>query len=842
MTMQNFPLTQSPRGQSMQVQDSGAQLQELFNDGFHQLAYNQFQKAFPDLMGNVVTFKILQTDPDEGTGIGVFVLYQNGQTFYTPAVVSNNEIKPLDVFYSKDNDRYYPLTPEWLNEASKNTIPELGHAVQTPKTLQTDVDIRNLVVPPTTGRYSYASDGSGGWMLPELLKKSPAAVKTAVLSLFSKHANLFETAVRYYGKSVLRDALIERSEKTASVEEVKMKHDKFRASTTGNVIVADKNTSASKLREMFGEGAGEAYSTIRSKGFYAKDYRKQTGRVLQMDDSVIRLEEPTSSGLYRVYLTDGTSHEVFVLTDVVHVCSTWDDAHKYELRNRTGRSYARQRNAQDFEPNSPRAAARNFSYLVVFKDGRYAMLRRLMGEQIQATHDEVAKWIGDGGEPKVGARGFFLSTRGTSFRGTDVGWADRVSSANKRTTVRMAGCTVVVDDTMRGKTVLYPAEQQAVYLPGSYKFHTVKERLEPEAFYTDGRHISRVAEEKMKTAGAKKVEVRKAEDGFYVGRGGPALSKSAALRETALMYDVSINDALELLKRAEDGGVTGHWAFSAEDLAKVAAAGSPQGQSPGAAPSGQGGPGAPMDPGMMDPSMMAPPGPPQPTSIELAAAEMMQQLQQQQQAMSEKMQLLQQVAARAQQIEMSGAGVMAAPMATALIAPPTPAGGAGAPAPGAAPQGAPGAPGDPAMGGDPNMAQGMDPGMQGSVPMARMTEDRLTPQNVEQSVNPQFLSAAADLDDQNVFDAAAVASLAQNPNVVELAQAYTPVLDKALDNLGRLLLLFNMKENMIVERIGHDGYAQTQQKLRDVFRGLGDTLLKVEQMSQQRTPEYSDEV
>lgn len=111
--------------------------------------------------------------------------------------------------------------------------------------------------------------------------------------------------------------------------------------------------------------------------------------------------------------------------------------------------------------------------------------------------------------------------------------------------------------------------------------------------------------------------------------------------------------------------------------------------------------------------------------------------------------------------------------------------------------------------------------------MAAMTEEP-SPANIEAQINPQFMDSAAALADDGVFDAAAVASLAQQKNLGALTRAYKPSLDKALDNLGRILLLFYIHGSDLKEQMGSDAYSDTEQKLRDTFKGLGDVMLNVD--------------
>ena len=116
-----------------------------------------------------------------------------------------------------------------------------------------------------------------------------------------------------------------------------------------------------------------------------------------------------------------------------------------------------------------------------------------------------------------------------------------------------------------------------------------------------------------------------------------------------------------------------------------------------------------------------------------------------------------------------------------------------------------------------------------------MSEAEPSNQSLEDQVNPAFLQDAAGLQDQGIFDATAIASMVKHKGLRELIQNYTPTIEKAMDNLGRLLLLFYMKEGEVKEQIGSETYEENEQKIRDVFKGLGDAVLALKQYADQMT-------
>jgi hypothetical protein len=125
---------------------------------------------------------------------------------------------------------------------------------------------------------------------------------------------------------------------------------------------------------------------------------------------------------------------------------------------------------------------------------------------------------------------------------------------------------------------------------------------------------------------------------------------------------------------------------------------------------------------------------------------------------------------------------------------------------------------------------GQDPTMGAAPPpMAMMGADGPNADALAAEINPQFLEQAARLQSSDVFDAAAVASLAQSPAVKELVGEYLPNLEKALDNLGRVLLTLWMQEPEIKTDVGESTFADLEDNLRGTFKGLGDLVLKLSQ-------------
>lgn len=147
----------SPAIDAMNAPATAEDQQRIFESKFGEMAYSAFSTKFPDLVDSIVTFKILDADSEIGTAVGAFIVEEEGEYVYVPAVLADNTLKPFDMMYVKSKDMFVPLTDDWLEETRRSTLATMGEGTKLPDTVATDVDIRNIIVPPTTGRYSYAS-------------------------------------------------------------------------------------------------------------------------------------------------------------------------------------------------------------------------------------------------------------------------------------------------------------------------------------------------------------------------------------------------------------------------------------------------------------------------------------------------------------------------------------------------------------------------------------------------------------------------------------------------------------------------------------------------------------
>lgn len=899
----------SPRMQQLQggMSQGPDQATSLFESGLSEMAYQLLTQRVPDLVPDVVTFKVLATDVDKGYGVGAFVVSRGGQPIYVPVVMSNSAIKPLEVMYHKALNMFLPLNKGWLDELDKAGLASLGAGVKTPETLYTDVDIRNIVVPPITGRFSYASwqpkaeidvarvlsqgnltkesDAKEPSMLLPLLRGTSNHVKAAFRGVLERSPVVLKAAAAAYGMSELSIALRPGLEKVAA-----------RQGYGGALWIADKDTSPSEFRRVFGDKAGEAYAGVRRDGYAVKDDRLSHNLALQVQPYE-RWIEPNQPGIYVLYDSSAAEHPALVIPDPIDVLAEGPRYGRKPVvpgrnpliqnhRGAANRVYPMGR--PDETDYITRRGWNAPKYLAVFSTGDYIEPDRLVGRDsvADALSGAVHKrlFVDVSGEPRAG-KGFFVRQKGTTFQATVPIEIKSVTTGSDGVRRIKAGAPggfmsdkALVTDARSGYGAIWmPQGSDVVYVPPDFVWVPLKECLPAKAWFRSAMDLAACVSSTLASVGAKKVSIKDAGARQFSIEGRAPMNRVQAIRKIATDYGVKVADACTMLDKAAGDGHTYVWIAtprqitlaqaSADKLAAEEGDDRPKKRKPAeggkSTPEPSGPPGEPdLASAAAQAAMGPPPAPPPPSPVELAAMEMGQALQSEMQKIQDKQQMLATLVQRSHEI--AGGSPMAASTQTqAMGAPPSsmnlatgqptdpgmmspgmdPSAGAMPPSmmgsgmdpsAGTMPPGMAGSPGMEGMppgmssqpGMDPSMGQG-DPSMAGGPPPgAMMPSDGPNGHAIESEVNPQFLQQASALP-ADVFDAAAVATLVQSPALHAVVGQHLPNLEKAVDNLARVLLTLWMQESDLKERVGETTFDGLEQNLTSTFKGMGDIVLRL---------------
>jgi len=93
--------------------------------------------------------------------------------------------------------------------------------------------------------------------------------------------------------------------------------------------------------------------------------------------------------------------------------------------------------------------------------------------------------------------------------------------------------------------------------------------------------------------------------------------------------------------------------------------------------------------------------------------------------------------------------------------------------------------------------------------------------------------------DPDIYGLVALNSLSHNPDVRDLLSVYSPTIEKAMDNIGRMLMTFWIRGYKAKQSLGEETYYTTEESLRTVFKGIGGLLIKINRQVT-AMPESSD--
>ena len=849
----------SPRTEAfMQPPPNEEDATQAFEEGFSQLAHRIFSAKFPELVENVVTFKIHKSDIDTGSGVGAFILSIDGQTIFVPTILANNQVKPLAVMYFKEKNIFLPLDKAWIEEVSRGSLDELGTGVKPPETLDADADIRQVVVPPITGRFAYAAaGGQPGQKLTKFLSDAPNYIKQAFAIVLERNPNILKFAFENFDKSLLLEALRPTTEKTASDEGPK-------------VAMLTPDDSAEDFRNIFGSQAGAAWQVATKLGYVIQDKRHATNIAIETEEP-LRLTTATKNGLYRIRMRDGVTKNALVIAEPQQLESPVKMGKRTDMTVLPNEFRKNRKKAisdilagtepQDgFKQNSDNPR----KYLIYTADGNLIESNEppvgepIPVEVIMQDSPKLAAIV-NGTESSSSGRGFFVGFRNGKFFGTCPIEISSVTTGSDgvRRMMTFDQRAIISSPKNPISAIVAPKGSNVVYMPTHYQF--IKAEYQDSNILEGAGDTLSHHKEILNKIGALEIAVKNAGAGMFSIGGLEPREKLNALGDLVCDVGLRVKEAEAVLRKAEVKGSHAFYLVNPEQFHKFAAQ-VKQAQPPqDAAPQDAQQP--PQDPSQdptqdpsqqmaMDPSqqmpamppaeMIAPP--PSPNPVEMAVGEIgaqlaqeasvrAQQLADEHKQLAENLSLIQAVRERANQI----AGSQGMPPAGDMGMPP----GIGIPS------------ADESMGGGmpPEMSGEMPPEGMGEMPPegmgAEMPGGGMPPMGgqipgaMQGAEIPQaggiaanaapMMDEAAKLNDPDAFESTAIGAMSADSDLRQAVSDYIPAMEETLDNLGRLVMTLWMQEDKLQEELGEDDFVDIESRLLSVFKNLGSLILRINQ-------------
>ncbi len=515
---------------SMGGQDGASTPEEnQLKDLLSQMAYSMLQSKAPNLMPYITSFKPIELDLDSNKAVGAFSIDLNGKSVMIPIVMSDGKVKPPEVFYAKDQDAFLPLNNKWMEEIQKAESNNLGEAVEAPESLSSDVDIRALTLPPTTGRFVYASYNNID--LPRVIDNCDNLTKVAFAEMLKKSSKILKSYVKYNGAS--------------SVELLRPKYNyTAKVASVSKWAVLDPKSSKESYITYFGNKFQEAFSGSLKSGYAVRDFRK-TAEILvdsevPLDSSVMArsgITEPNFPGVYNISKLGGETEKVYVVPNPFMAGS--------DLMPITDSASGMVSTKGDYGISTQRRYGGR-SYLVITPSKSVGYFSKIVAMTTTETMDtsSVMEELMSERNPRNGDK-LFLSMRGGDITNaayfpegisnvTDSGSGDIYATYMGKKVVFTTSKAIKVPKSVGTGSSNFSMGSEGntvIIVPISFRPVSVSGKLNESDYITDPDQLRTTVTEKISSLASKQVRIKRSSDGSWVFNGSYCEDKAQLLKK-----------------------------------------------------------------------------------------------------------------------------------------------------------------------------------------------------------------------------------------------------------------------------------------------------------------------
>ena len=563
------------------------QLKQLFSE----LSYAMLEGKLPNIMPNITSFKVLEVDLDKRRGVGVFKVSVGQNSASIPIIMNDGKVLTPEVIYSDAGKSYLPLKDNWLEELRNPSENYLGKSAKAPKTLSSDMDVRALTLPPSTGRFVYASYDKEA--LPYIIDSASDVAKVKLATAFTKSPELLKTAVKYHGSNII--TALQPSFKKEAKNEL-------------STVILSPEDSYDDFKKGFGDAVKEAYQVALEDGVVTRDLRPRaklavdvTSSLTLAKDQESGLSEPKYPGLYSVLTSTGKEEKVVIVP-------------------RPFTQYS-------MESGKSESGSKRHTYLILRPTGRYVVhhesLLGLPDPLPLPEGSKLHKAIASKPKPQNGTN-LFLGVNGSGVTNAVVldNPLTRVSKTIDGYTAMSGGTKVVITSS---KGVNIPKRVEGVlYIPSSYigikgtKTDTLSNLI------TTPEQLSKVLERKISNVseGVTKVAYNRAGN-YWLVDGESYATKKDLLSKVASL-DINVDSVRKSLDKVKEAGYSVFHSIDPANVTKLSSIFGPDPMPPGGMPPPGMDPNMPppgaMPPGAMPPGAMPPGAMPPETTQTMEAA------------------------------------------------------------------------------------------------------------------------------------------------------------------------------------------------------------------------------
>lgn len=169
------PVTGNP--DEMQAPESANHKQ--YEDDFGALAYQFVQDRAPALVPYLVGFEIVDRNEDGSKAVGIFGYKVDDDFYYVPAFFLNNQVRGVDMVLNKKTNQFIPLTEKWIDFIiDRHSVSMGGPADSRVRDTMRNPDL-SFVKRPQIGKMAGAEEQQAPWTFKEAWRQIKEATAKA---------------------------------------------------------------------------------------------------------------------------------------------------------------------------------------------------------------------------------------------------------------------------------------------------------------------------------------------------------------------------------------------------------------------------------------------------------------------------------------------------------------------------------------------------------------------------------------------------------------------------------------------------------------------------------------
>lgn len=306
---------------------------------FSDIALAKFLQTAPELGNLIVTFQDVSDELSEDSDVvvGIYVLKSGDDYFFVPVVSKSDNVYPIDSVFFNSKGKFFPLTKKITELILNSQKLNMGKKTKIPSTVDQNPSVYEMINPPRTGKFVYASKSR----LTEFLAVVPNEIKADIRTKLASDMSLCTTLNKTFGLETIFEALQDIPViKQAEVD------------TSPRVMTGGTDLLDSEVKDLLDNGYFVKQSNLISRqmtprlAVRVEDYAKM--------GKVYTLQNLQAHATYDVIMKTGDTRRVFA------------PVYKDTLRLAPPKDYDR-----DGGPNYPRVHGDHT--FILFEDSGYAL-------------------------------------------------------------------------------------------------------------------------------------------------------------------------------------------------------------------------------------------------------------------------------------------------------------------------------------------------------------------------------------------------------------------------------------------------------------------------------------